>query len=206
MDRTLIPLIHRGGLRLLLWVVALAFVVTLAMVPIAIHYSAVHNHWTALSAVAGFGALLFAVIATFVAVIAYIGSTQRPVLRFEMLVFSEAAPTVGGNTVSWRAGITLANDGAVSARFIAVRITLSRAKFYRTSSNAAEWPIALDEHIVQWDGGVDTIIHPRWNGQVPRVDLFVVPEDPTSFEAKFEVVADRARTLIETRDVPIIRN
>jgi hypothetical protein len=159
------------------------------------------DRWSAIGAVATLGALLFAVIATGVAVIAYIGSTLKPALTFKALISVPTYPTVGGGAFSWPVGITLENDGLVAARFIAVRVTLDGGYFHQTNP---EWPRSDDLSTAQWDGGADTIIHPHWDAPLPRLIAFVTPlTDATTVTATFDVVADRADTITATRSVPI---
>jgi hypothetical protein len=57
---------------------------------------------------------------------------------------------------------------------------------------------------VQSGSGTDYVIHPGWTENVSALDMWVLPaQGAGSFTAKFEVVADRAGTLTETRAVTI---
>ena len=79
-------------------------------------------------------------------------------------------------------------------------MALIGARFGHTEISA-QWPVGLDARITQWDGGVDTLIHPHWDGNVPPLDLFIVPtSNRDTFTAIFEVVADGAATLTEKRE------
>lgn len=192
---------HRAGFAA--WAVGVVTLFVLILLPLAVRYSAAHNHWAAIGAVAGLGALAFVLIATVVAVLAYAGSTLKPALTFKVLSCEQAHPTIGGNAFSWPVEITLANDGLVAARFIAARVTLDGAIFHQTNP---EWPRSDDLRTAQWDGGVDTIIHPHWDGSLPRLSAFVTPPtDTATFTATFDVVADRADTITEIRLVTIPR-
>jgi hypothetical protein len=191
----------RHRVSLVTGAVGMVTVLVLILLPLAVHYSAAHNHWAAIGAVAGLGALVFAVIATIVAVVAYTGSTLKPVLTFEKLTCEETFPTLGGGAFAWPVDMILKNNGYIAARFIAVRVTLDGADFYQSNP---EWPMSDDLHTAQWDGGVNTIIHRHWDDSPPPLSAFVTPRtDAMTFTATFDVVADRADTITKTHTVAI---
>jgi hypothetical protein len=96
--------------------------------------------------------------------------------------------------------LTLVNDGLVAARFVAVRITIGGA-FFETCSPA--WNGGKNLSIVQWDGGVDTIIHPGWDAHVPTLTAqLMLDETADRLTATVEVVADRVRTITLTLMAP----
>jgi hypothetical protein len=197
----LVPFVGRHRVALITGAVGVVTLSVVVLLWLSVSLSAAHNHWAAIGAVAALGALAFAFIATVVAVLAYAGSTLKPVLTFKVLSCQRAVRTVGGDAVGWTVEITLQNDGFVAARFIAVRVTLDDAIFHRTNS---EWPRSDDLRTAQWDGGVDTIIHPHWDASVPGLPAFVTPQtDAMTFTARFEAVADRADTITETHSVTL---
>jgi len=185
------------------WLVGGLAVATAAALAVAFNVTSPADRWTVAGGIAGMGALLFAYIATLIAVVAYRDSAQAPALRFTPLTCSDATPHPNDAAYfRWSAKMTLINDGPVAARFIAVRVTLEGAEF---GDDVRGWPIdPSDKHIVQWDGGNNAIIHPGWNENVSGLDIWVRPaQDAATFTAKFEVVADRAGTISETRTVKI---
>jgi hypothetical protein len=197
----LVPFVGRHRVALVTGAVGVVTLFVVVLLPLSVGHSAAHNHWTAIGAVAGLGALAFAFIATVVAVLAYAGSTLKPVLTFKILLCGRADPTLGGEAVGWTVEITLQNEGAVAARFIAVRVTLDDATFHQAEP---PWRRSDDLRTAQWDGGVDTIIHPHWDAAVPHLTAFVTPQtDAYTFTAKIEAVADRAVTITNVCSVTI---
>lgn len=199
----LASLIRRRRVRILAWSVGVVAAGQVGVFVLEVMNARPADRWSVAGGVAGIGALVFAFIATFVALVAYSDSTQTPKLRFAPLTCSDATPHPNDAAYfRWSAKMTLVNDGSVAARFIAVRVTLEGAEF---GDDVRGWPIdPSDKHIVQWDGGNNAIIHPRWNQNVSGLDMWVRPvQDASSFTAKFEVVADRAGTITETRTVKL---
>ncbi len=193
--------VRRGGVRLLAIALIIGAVITVAALPVAVHYGAQHNHWTAIAAVSGVGALAFAFTATFVAVIAYDGSTQRPVLGIGV---EPSSARYQGGYYRFQLSVVLSNRGTVAARFIAVRVTIDGAVFEQAS---VEWRILADR-VAQWDGGADAIIHPGWNATIkPLFAAINPPLKAEHFTVRVEVVADRAGTVsVPPETVDIIRS
>ena len=161
-------------------------VLTFAVVPSA-------DRWTDVGAVFTGGAFVFACIATVVALVAYQQSLRRPRLVLEAkdgIVPRDAEKP-------WRLGLTLRNNGEVAARFVAVRVTLENAEFKRVLEGEA-WHLGSDSHVLQWEGGGDTIIHPQWEHKVPTIYARVTLSDQaTKVPATVEVVADGIRTVTD---------
>ena len=192
---------RRGTVRQLRWALGAIGALTLVLVVVSVPASAPHNHWAAIAAVTGFGALLFAFLATWVAVMAYRRSTQTPELRILPPIYPPKVTSRDGKA-AWRIDLTLVNNGLVAARFVAVRITISGA-FFEISNRP--WQGGKNLSIVQWDGGVDTIIHPGWDAHVPSLDAWLILDETADrLTATVEVVADRVRTITQTLTVPIM--
>lgn len=194
-----------GRVQQVVWLVAALAVAVAAALGWAFTFVSSNNVWTVAGGIAAIGALFFALTATMFAVAAYRDSTETPELRFSVLLCNDATPAANNdNTFRWIVKMGLVNDGPVAARFIAVRVTLVGAEF---TTDVPGWPIdPADRHIVQWDGGTNAIIHPRWPKNVSALDMWVVaPEDADTFTAKFEAIADRAEPITEPRTVKLIR-
>jgi hypothetical protein len=185
-------LIARRIVRFVAVAIGVLAALVVAALVVAFAVSSPSDRWTVAGGVAGIGALAFAFIATFVAVIAYRDSTQKPQLWFWELTCSDARPMADHINFHWIANMTLANTGPVAARFMAVRVTLDGAEF---SDVPPGWPIdPSDKHIVQLDSETP-IIHPGWKQNVRALNMWVTAAEPNagSFTAKFEVVADSRR-------------
>ena len=190
--------IVRRRVRLVAWLVAFLGLAVAGILVFEIANTAPTDRWSVAGGVAGIGALVFAFIATVVAVVAYSDSTQRPALSLT----SVQPPRVNNRAerAAWRIDITLANGGPVAARFVAVRITFAGALAWKHNP---EWSQGSSMRIMQWDGGVDTIIHPDWNARIPSLVVELGLERTADFTATVEVVADRAGTISRTLTVPI---
>jgi hypothetical protein len=149
------------------------------------------DQWTALGALYGAGAFVLAAFAAVLATIAYVNSTEQP-----LLVLAHTSMPVGFQ--DWSFSLRLENRGPVAARFVAVRlkfigtrIKLPYANYPmepRWTSGRPGWDMGTEAF---WEGGADAVLHPKWPYQLP---LFRCNLDPWSKDApamlNVEVVAD----------------
>ncbi|SRR5216683_1471352 len=153
------------------------------------------DQWAALGAVYGAGALVLAVLATVIATIAYINSTEKP----RLFVHSSMALQFQ----DWSLSLEIQNRGRVTARFVAVklkfigaRMTLPYANFpidrsWRTGP--AGWDGAMAAY---WEGGADVVIHPNWNHIIPALRCNIEMSGSGEPSVDIEVVADEAPSFV----------
>jgi hypothetical protein len=150
------------------------------------------DQWAALGTLYGAGAFVLALIATALAAIAYINSTEKP-----LLVLAQTSMPVGYQ--GWFFSLRLENRGPVAARFVAVKLKFNGTRIRLpyggypmepkwTSGRPGGWDLATEAF---WEGGADAVLHPRWPYQLPS---FQCNLDPWSKHAEatlsVEVVAD----------------
>jgi hypothetical protein len=148
------------------------------------------DQWAALGTLYGAGAFVLALIATALAAIAYINSTEKP-----LLVLAQTSMPVGFQ--DWSFSLRLENRGQVAARFVAVRLKFNGTRIAHdghpmepkwTSGRPGGWDLSTEAF---WEGGADAVLHPRWPYQLP---LFRCNLDPWSKDRPatldVEVVAD----------------
>jgi hypothetical protein len=169
---------------------------------------------TAVGTILGAGGFLLAIVATIIAVIAYVNSLPRPDLFVDNVEqVAQAFPPSG----TWGLKITLGNRGQVAARFVAVRVTFSNWRWQFTDRTApSAWTIEdystnPSFERASWEGGADAVIHPTWPYTLPELGSLtsslsfgmgyvandageMVPEViPPSIDFSIEIVADRMR-------------
>jgi hypothetical protein len=138
--------------------------------------STVPDTLAAEGALFGAGAFIQAVIATVIAIGAYINSTEKPMLsiaglyypgRGEDLPMRKGSEPDWGLCQAWSLNIKLRNVGAVAARAVAVRVTFERASLRTPAGLLAPWkamsPGIGNPHRVWWEGGADAFVHPDWD-------------------------------------------
>jgi hypothetical protein len=162
------------------------------------------DRWAAEAATVGLGALVFAVIGTLVAVVAYVNSTQRPALDLKLLPAGgdEDRITFGPDTAGREAvGVVslrfqLQNRGPVAARFVAVRVRVADGPWL--SRPASGWLLVAERSsplMYLWEGGADVVVHPGWTYDIPELKAtFEVQQTTRSFIIVAEVVADEMAT------------
>jgi hypothetical protein len=163
------------------------------------------DQWAALSSIYGAGALLLAVMATVIATIAYINSTEKPrlFLRSSMaLQFQD-----------WSLSLEIQNRGIVTARFLAVRLKFIGARIalpYPGFPMHASWrtgPAGWDgASTAYWEGGADVVIHPNWDHLIPALRCNIQALGSDEPYVDIEIVADevpRFLTRLALRDKPL---
>ncbi len=175
-------------------VAAIALVVWLMIVALPATFPATveADRWAAEATVIGAGALFFAVVATLLAVVAYVNSTEKPELQFEAaydgrkdpldIAWNERPPDKSGQVISvgehpaWSLTLQLHNAGPVAARFVAIRVRCGPGMQLKNQRGpwSAGWPTlepwrpALAERTQEWlsqawwEGGADAVVHPSW--------------------------------------------
>jgi hypothetical protein len=136
--------------------------------------------------------LFFAVVATAIATVAYINSSEKPALWIEAGYPGQDTPLVMswinrqpdelgrvtsvGEYPEWSLSLHLHNDGPVAARFVAIRVRFGKGTSLDTKGRSEHWLIDQWHSSVErgragyplrWEGGADVIIHPSRPGEVP---------------------------------------
>lgn len=181
------------------------------------------NQWAAEAAIISGGALFFAVVATAIAVVAYVNSTEKPALELFDVLYPGSSPSVplhadssvieAAEPVDWWLTITLRNNGPIAARFAAIHLTAgARVHFVVKPSPHAWRPLSQSQSEVWelwWEGGADTVLHPGWLYRVPDlapVGLVLSPVgldaskigEPMGYDFTITVVADDVAALMQT--------
>jgi hypothetical protein len=229
----------RAYVLVVVLVFAVALVVALAIVvrPSEFPPAEVPDQWAAEAAVIGGGALFFALVATAIATVAYINSTEKPSLGIVDVDYlgqsaavgdwvsataDEAEPNLIRADLQWSFALRIRNNGPVAARFVAVQVKLAEGAFFygrhlapwvgvswqgRTVGNTS-WNDTTDA--VRWEGGVDVLIHPSWEYDIPQLGpthltLYGAPLR-TAFEFQIEVIADDVKPFSQTYTIRAQRN
>lgn len=122
------------------------------------------------AALFGGGAFTLAAVATVIAIIAFVNSTEKPSLSLTDGVLLAAARDEWERM--WTHGILLENHGRVAARFVAVRVTIEGAVMNVAAGGVVAWRTQTITSVgitVQaiWEGGADAVVHPGWTYEVP---------------------------------------
>jgi hypothetical protein len=199
------PLAAYGLIAVLVAIVIIAAVGCVVFLPKELPPSstASGDRWVAEGAIVGAGAFLLAVLATAIATVAYINSTEKPSLRLEAHYpgHDQAAELAreGLSIPDWSLQLRLYNDGPVAARQVAVRVTFSKGVSLSTPANAitlAPWYTASPEDKnpsqLWWEGGADAVVHPSptWPYQLPQLGRAPLGLTPSPASFTVEVVAD----------------
>jgi len=181
------------------------------------------DRWAAEGALFGAGAFVLAVLATAIATIAFVNSTDRPKLRIEPSYTWRPTPdppspdAIPGRFPDWSLQLSIYNDGPVAARNLAVRVTFTDPGLFAPdwitletrdgASSLSPWraanPNDLSPAQVWWEGGADAVVHPspRWPYQVPQLGPAALhiykPESDEQFEFTVELVADDVPPMTE---------
>jgi hypothetical protein len=167
----------------------------------------------AIGAVFAGGGFSLAVVATIVAVFAYINATEKPWLRIaepDVLWVGDPVQSMPA-TRTLVYSVRLANDGLVAARFVAIRITFVGAVAEVPAGRLHPWHAASDQAPASgrlwWEGGADAVVHPGWEYEVPTLGPLVVRLDPStgnnSFIVRVEIVADDVPAFTRSHTVSI---
>jgi hypothetical protein len=214
---------------LLVVVVALALAFAIAVSPSEFPPTKVPDEWAAEGAVFAAGAFLLAVLATAIATVAYINSTEKPALRIILLdypgvhepvseMWEATPPGPSGQTseIAFWLALWLRNDGQVAARFVAIRLTVGPDAWLHAASSMASlepWQAPSPRQVyaqnLRWEGGADAVIHPSWEYEVPQVGptyLMLNPQLQTNLRFEVEVVADDVPAFRSTYVVKVPRN
>lgn len=174
--------------------------------------------WAAEGAIFGIGAFVLAVLATIIATIAFINSTEKPSLRVEASYpgRNEAlSPVRGGGYFKtdayvqvgdWSLNLTIYNDGPVAARFVAVHVIFGPGLHIYSAADA-DWlkpwhsgsQLLTETNEVLWEGGADTVIHPSWPYPAPQLGPTQLrlagagPQSQETFQFQVDVVANDVR-------------
>ncbi len=181
----------------LVLVVVVALIVALKVRPTEFPPTKAADQWAAEGAVFAAGAFLMAVLATAIATVAYINSTERPLVRVAVSHPGETDPwraswvrdardqsgekTTRAEFDGWFLTLRLFNDGPVAARFVAIRVTfrdgahlsVRRLESLRPcQAGSPRVTYARKERVfytasVSWEGGADAAVHPSWEYDVP---------------------------------------
>ncbi len=172
--------------------------------------------WAAEGAIFGIGAFVLAVLATIIATIAFVNSSEKPSLQLEAYCPGRDEPlamswnsgqpdescrvTSAGEYPNWLLSLYLHNDGPVAARFIAINVTFGAGAKLETKGQTIlkHWQTLMERWTAssefRWEGGADAVVHPSWPYGVQLLGpiyLFLEgPQSQTSFEFDVEVVAD----------------
>ena len=130
-------------------------------------------------------ALVFALAGVLTALLAYSFTIQRPSLKLELTV-GEKSDEFAVSTMLDQSGnfreiavhplnslsLILVGKNDVSARNPAVRVSATGGLAFLSAAGAlgAGWS-ALQATVVQWDGGVDSIVHGGWSRSIPSLPL-----------------------------------
>jgi hypothetical protein len=136
-------------------------------------------------------ALVYAVLGTAIAVLAWLTATEKPVLRLEGWRASETRGLVLAN---WKWDPVIQNEGHVAARFVAVRVTFEGCVFKRPAPPSA-WrlnpPGSDDVYQAEWSGGADIVVHAGFDFPVPALWGQIQMSEGTQPKTMvIEVVAD----------------
>ena len=166
------------------------------------------------------GAFFLAVVGTIIAIVAYVNSTEKPILvlaevsfpgRDEPLLLERGNEPFWGVASGWSVSIRLRNDGPVAARAVSVRIRMDGAAFVRPAIELEPWQARMRNMInsseLWWEGGADAVIHPGWTydvvtlGPAPLrlsgphqtfgLTIEVVADDVQAFHSEFSVQVER---------------
>jgi hypothetical protein len=188
------------------------------------------DQWAAEGAVFAAGAFVLAILATGFAAVAYVNSTLRPRLRIsyatfpgwsQPLILSVTPEYPSGWAEIWTLNLRLVNDGAVAARYVAVRLRLQGASLYRsiaakpsTLAPLDPWkassPMLVNPNVVRWEGGADAVVHPggdKWEYEIPELGPvpLVVDAGANEFTFDIDVIADEVRLFSSRRTVRVER-
>jgi len=178
------------------------------------------NQWAAEAAVIGGGALFLAIVATAIAVVAYINSTEKPSLELRaaysgsnqpLLIHWNNSPpgatgmvTSSGEQPEWSLHLWLDNVGPIAARFVAIEVTFAPEVHLETKDRQPGYlrpwvapiePFTMTSQI-RWEGGADAVVHPGpgWLYPVPPLGpaylILIGPQSQTEFRFTVNVVAD----------------
>jgi hypothetical protein len=115
------------------------------------------------------GALVYAVLGTAIAVLAWLNATEKPALRLVGWRTSDARDSVLAN---WKWDPVIQNEGHVAARFVAVRVTFEGCVF-NPPSPPFGWrlspPGADAVYQADWSGGADVVVHAGFDFPLPRL-------------------------------------
>lgn len=163
------------------------------------------DQWAALSAVYGGGALGLAVLATVIATIAYVNSTEKPRLDLHSSMALQFQ--------DWSLSLEIQNRGRVTARFVAVRLKFIGVRIalpYETFPVHPSWrsgPAGWDGGTAAyWEGGADVVVHPNWDHLVPALRCNIRLAGSGEPYVDVELVADdvaRFVTRLPLRDRPL---
>lgn len=192
--RALVPI----GLLVVIGVVAVAF----SCVALASGFPdrVIADRLAAVGTILGAGGFGLALVATGLAVLAYVNSLPRPdvyVISVEQV--AQAFPPAG----SWGLKVTLGNRGEVAARFVAVRVTFSDWRWQFGTAAPTPWTPDYSTNPfferVTWEGGADAVLHPTWPYLLPELGQLVSSLSfgsgyvPSSIDFKIEIVANRMK-------------
>ena len=229
------PLGAYGLIGLLVAVVVLVAIGAVLILPPEIPppQTASADRWAAEGAAFGGGAFLLAVLATAIAVIAYVNSTERPALRLEAeypgrdeplaINWNNSAPdesgqiTSSGERMGWSLNLRIHNDGPVAARFVAIQVTFGQGAHLELKGRRPDlrpWLARSDRleatDYVRWEGGADAVVHPSWTYPVPQLgDTYLImsgPQPQTAFTFDVEVVADDVAAFTTTYTIKVPRD
>jgi hypothetical protein len=114
------------------------------------------------------GALVYAVVGTAIAILAWLNATEKPVLRWESWgAFTKQPDSL---LADWSWNPELRNDGHVAARFVALRVTFEGCVF-RALGPLPSWRLSPPGSDVlnraDWSGGADVVVHAGFDFPVP---------------------------------------
>lgn len=187
--------------------------------------------WAAEGAIFGIGAFVLAVLATIIATIAFINSSEKPALRIEPSYPGRdetLSPVRGSGYVKtdayrevrdWSLSLTIYNDGPIAARFVAIHVIFGPGLHIYSAADA-EWlkpwhsglTLLTETNEVFWEGGADAVIHPSWPYPAPQLGPTQLrlagagPQSQRSFHFEVEVVADDVPPFRSTHNIRVSRD